>query len=239
MNNEILVRLNSKVVKRMEFDTSNIENRFMKPKKDKSKKSKSQKNTSSMSDEEREYLIDVYEDEDIPLTARAERLGITSTNGAKIKNELLRKNLVIEYEVKVGGLKKFLKITHKGCKYLKVAPPKQEGKGSHAHRFCQRAVFNHFRDFLGLKAKIEGSKKGKCADVAVIEENGKSLAIEVALTPKNEMRNIKEDLKVGFDRVLVVCRNPMVKREVENRMKEALTDEEKVRVETCLLTQFL
>ena len=130
-----------------------------------------------------------------------------------------------------------LEITEAGYKYFKIKNPMQQGKGSSEHKYWQRRILsNHYES--GRKAKIEWYLNGKSADLGVVMD-GKLMAVEVALTPKNEMRNIKEDLDVGFHSVLVACRNSKVKQEVDKRINENLGEEEKERVATCLLTDFI
>ena len=75
-------------------------------------------------------------------------------------------------------------------------------------------------------------------DVTVAKEGGKMTAVEIALTPKIEMRNSKEDLAVGFDKVLIACRNKKVKEEVERKIEESFDDKDRVKIQICLLTDF-
>jgi hypothetical protein len=80
--------------------------------------------------------------------------------------------------------------------------------------------------------------KGKLVDIAVMNENKDTLAVEVALTPKNEMRNITADLAVGFDKVIIACKNPRVKTEIDNSISEYLDDDSKSKIETIFLYEF-
>lgn len=224
---------------RIKLDLSSIDNRYVRSGKQKPKKDEPKDDSSRLSVQAEEYLRDILDDPDVPVTSRGDRLGYTSHMTNKIKNELIGKGLVRQYEVNLGRVNKLLEITEAGCAYLKIEMPKQQGKGSAEHRYWQRRLLSHFHNSMGLKAKIEEHRKEKFVDVAVIEGDGKFLAVEVALTPKNEMRNIKEDLAVGFNKVLVACRNKKVKEEVERRIEKSLDDEERGKAETCLLTDFL
>ena len=103
MSEIIVERLKAMVVPRIPLDIDKIESRFIIQNQNKSKKKKRE-----LSGEERMYLKDVYKDRDIPLTARAESLGLSSHISTKIKNELVKRGLVEEYEIKINGIKKNL-----------------------------------------------------------------------------------------------------------------------------------
>lgn len=238
MTTTILERLKSNVVPRIKLDLSTIESRFKKPERQKKKKEESNNDPSRISPQAEEYLRDVFDEPDVPVTARGDRLGYTSHITTKVKNELISKGLVKQYQVNLGRVNKFLEITEAGYSHLKVEASGHQGKGSPEHRYWQRKVLYHYKNSLGLKAKIEGQRKNKLVDVAVMEEDGKLLAVEIAITPKNEMNNIKLDLEVGFDHVLIACKNKKVKDEVERKIAAYLNVEDKLKVTTCLVTEF-
>lgn len=234
MKDQLLSKLLSKVKPRIELDWNKINHRFI-PKKDNTSKH----GLSKLSAEAEVFLKDILEESDVPITTRGGRLGYTSHMTNKVKNELIRRGLVTEYQVSLGRINKFLEITPAGYTYLKVQAPKHKGKGSPEHRYWQRRILHHYQNNLGLKAKIEGQRGEKLVDVAVMEEDGTLLAVEIALTAKNELRNIKEDLAVGFHKVLIACKNKRVREEVEKKVAESLNDEDKRKVAICLLTDFL
>ena len=192
-----------------------------------------------LSSQAEQYLKDILRDPDIPFTTRGDRFGYTAHMTNKVKNELISKGLVNQYEVNLGRVNKLLEITEAGYAYLKVEPRKQRGKGSSEHKYWQRRIRCHYQDSLGLKAKIEGHRNKKLVDLSVTEEDGKLLAVEIAITAKNEIRNIREDLNVGFDKVMVACRNKKVKQQVDKKIEENLDSALRASVETCLLTDFV
>ena len=88
----------------------------------------------------------------------------------------------------------------------------------------------------GIRATIEMCLKGKQCDVGVMK-NGIMNAIEVALRPDNEPRNVLANLhQAGFEKVVVACKNTKVRQSVQKRLKAVLSPQDAKRVQVILLS---
>ena len=122
MDNTLLERLNANVVPRIKINNG----------------------SPWLSQKAKEYLIDIFDDPDVPVTTRGDRLGYNAHMTTKVKNELIRKGLVKQYQVNLGRANKLLEITEFGYIYLDMTP-KHKGKGGPEHRYWQRRVLKYYQ----------------------------------------------------------------------------------------------
>lgn len=220
-----------------------------KPKSDEPLKAKTEDTSkrdkdAALSEEMRDFLQSVLDHPDLTTTQRRDHLGLSTYKNDRIKKAVLEQGLAEEIAINLGhatrGNVKFLELTARGYEALgKESPASRPGNCSPEHWWYQRAIARWY-DAQGITAKIEHCLNGKRADVAVMRR-GKVTAIEVAITPKNEVVNVRKDLEAGFDAVLVACKNAKVKAAVEERLWPALDDAQRRKVKVTMLSrgQFL
>jgi len=113
-----------------------------------------------------------------------------------------------EYRIARRGRKsKFAVLTGKAYAFLGEKPP--AGKGGFYHCFCQDIIYRWLTE-KGIKAKIEAPiKKGSPKTCDVLARSGEQglKAYEVTLHFDNLLDNIREDIAVGADEVVVVTRD--------------------------------
>jgi hypothetical protein len=177
----------------------------------------------AISDDERGYMESIIDEPNLSVTARAKRLGLSADKSTKLRNGLIAKALVHEFSVDLGmefgGRVKMLRLTDDGYKALGETPPKPlpKSQGSLEHIWWQVHIANDYAE-RGYRANIERQINGKAADVGV--SNGKEIvAVEVELSPKNVVYNLKADIDAGFSRVIVACKNQRIKNESERQIK--------------------
>ncbi len=203
----------------------------------------SEKQEQEMSKDAWQLLVDINKNQVSPLSERYERLGLSACRGNKAKNELKNKGYVKEEEVKAGGKggrPKLLEPTEKGTSHLLLngeEPIGKNGKGSLKHRYWQQKVKEYFEEW-GCKADIELFIGKKSVDVAVFCPNKKTIAIEIAMSPYYELENIKKDVRLGFDQIIIACRNPQTKTLVEKAWNSHKGENKSEKVRFCLLKQF-
>jgi hypothetical protein len=190
---------------------------------------------------EREYLESIPEAPNLTITGRRDYLGLSTYQSNHLKRLLLEKGLIEQFSLNLGrqtgGIIKLLELTAAGYRIL---GQKQENRRpqncSAEHWFWQRAIATSFQS-LGYPVEVEMALDGIRADVGFLKD-GKRIAIEVGITTKNEVANVQRDLAAGFDEVVVACRNLMVRRAIEDRLKDLLSAEQWKQVSLLELCDF-
>jgi len=182
----------------------------------------------TLSEEERDYLQNVYEFPNLCLTGRKEKLALSADKSTRVKNSLVGNGLVVEFSVDLGkdfgGRVKMLMLTKKGYEVMGETgendfSPKQ---GSFEHTWWQTYIARDYAQ-RKFKANIERVLNGKSADVGV-QRGNEIVAVEVELTPKNALHNFKADIDAGFARVILACKNQNVKNQVEKKVNAFIKD---------------
>ena len=139
---------------------------------------------------------------------------LTAGTGSRISKQCEKNGLIEIVKPSFGrGCPRYPVLLEKAYKKLGIKEKKFYGKGAgKEHLLYQHLIANHFSK---LKPVIELNRNGKFIDVGIIN-NGKLIAVEVAMTPANEKVNIEKDImltKASF--VAVACRNEKVLEAVE------------------------
>jgi hypothetical protein len=168
-------------------------------------------------------------------------LGHSTYKNDKIKKALAGKGLIEEFTVNLGhatkGIIKLLEIKMKGYEVLRMkAPPSREHRCSAEHWFWQRNIADYYKS-KGFHTEIEMSIRGKRADVGFLMD-GMTVAVEVGLSPKNEVVNVQKDLEAGFDKILVACKTTKIKRAVQERLEGLISEDDWKKVKLILLSNF-
>ena len=205
------------------------------------------KKESKLSDEEREYLKSIIEYPNRSVTARGEKLfGFSADKRTRIKRNLLDKKLIDEFTVGLGrpfgGRVKLLRLTDKAYDILGKKPVKKDPgllqRRSSEHIWWQEHIARDY-SARGYQAIIEKQMNGKSADIGVVKNN-EVVAVEVELSPKNAITNLKQNIDAGFTRTIIACKNKSTKKEIETKLtsffKKNLTYQDKATV--ILLTDF-
>lgn len=194
-----------------------------------------------LSEEEWAYLDHAFQRPNRTVTQRAEELGLSASAANRIRKGLEERGLVVSFAVnlgsRTGGNVTLLDVTEAGCAELgKKRRYRRAENVSAEHWWWQRNICGFARG-RGLDARTEFALNGKRADVGFMQD-GQARAYEVELSPKNAIRNVKEDLRAGFARVIVACKNGNVRKAIDSRLAEALSDDERACVTLMLLSEF-
>lgn len=157
--------------------------------------------------EERFFIETISKNPDMFVTQIYKTLGFSGYKGDKIKENLIKKGIIVQKETragKKGRLAKVLELTNKGCSILEKNP--LAGKGGLSHKHLQ-LTFKEQAELYGWKAKIEEKIVGtsESVDVGLIKDDIK-VAIEISSTTKadQEAQNIRKCLDTGYDYILCV-----------------------------------
>lgn len=195
----------------------------------------------ALSQEERELLESILDRPLLSATQRRDYLGMSTYGYDRLKKGVLKNDFAEELTINLGaktrGTIKLLELTTAGHEALdRTAPKPRPANCSGEHWWWQRRIAAWYRG-QAMTAETEMNRAGKRADVGVIID-GRAVAIEVALTPKNEAANVQQDLKAGFGTVIVACKNARVKAAVYRRLQGALDEAQARHVRLMLLAEF-
>ena len=173
-----------------------------------------------------DYLKSILDKPNFSVTARGTKLfGWSSNKMTKLKKILMDMGLLHTFTVDLGrefgGRVMLIRLTDEGYKALKRRPP--EGQfGIHLRESLEHLWWKEQiqKDYAarGYKAEIEKELNGKQTDIGVTKGD-EIVAVEVELSPKNAVSNLKRNIEAGFTRTLIACKNYRVKQEVEKKVK--------------------
>jgi len=91
----------------------------------------------------------------------------------------------------------------------------------------------------GYKATIEKEVNGKNVDV-VLEKDKESIAVEIAVTDKHEIVNVRKDIfKAGFSKVVIIGKDKNVVLAVKKKLGAEFGTDILSKVTCCLLSDFI
>ena len=195
-----------------------------------------------LSEEAKIFLIDTVKHPYRSVVERTVLIGFSNYKSNNVVRELEIKGYAVKRKI-VTGLRGrpvvLLDPTRKGWNHLQGLGIKQSrsGKGGIIHNFWQHVVKKHAQS-KGKKAIIEPNTKGANTDVLFIDQNGQRTAVEIALSSKNQIENIRRDLEY-FDRVMIAAETKTLLSKIEDEAKKTFSDEELKSVGFCLLQDFL
>ena len=166
-------------------------------------------------------------------------LDLNYRKGNAAKNEAIRKKLLTQHRFhsgRRGGQAVLLEPSATAFAMFKL-PPVYENPGF-LHRYLQHQVKETMTK-QGFRATLEKSVKGKSIDV-VLERDSEKVAVEIAVTDKHELVNIRKDIfQSGFKRVVIIGKDKKVVAAVEKKMNSAFDSDVLSKVRCCVLADFI
>jgi excisionase family DNA binding protein len=197
----------------------------------------------SLLKEEMDYLESIIREPFLPVTERDKRLGISGWKGNKLRERLIRKD-VIEKELintgKRGGIITLVKTTINGgaiAESLGMRANGQKGKGSFTHQFWAHVIKTFYERTGEAKPSIEDDSLGKAADL-LLDFGNRKVAVEIAIHD-NECSNVSKDLEVGFGEVWVCTETEEMMEKVKRSLAEKIGSEILGKVRFRLLNEFI
>jgi hypothetical protein len=166
-------------------------------------------------------------------------LGFNYRDGNEAKTTAIKKNLLIQHDFHSGkrGGKIVLLEPAKTAYAMFKLPAEYENPGF-LHRYMQYQVKKAMAA-QGYKATIEKDINGKSIDV-VLEKDDESIAVEIAVTDKHEVINVRKDIfKAGFSRVVIICKDKNVVLAVKKKLDVEFGTDILSKVICCLLSDFI
>jgi hypothetical protein len=166
-------------------------------------------------------------------------LGLNYRDGNDAKSFAIKSNLLVQQEFhsgKKGGKTVLLEPTKTAYAMFKL-PPEYENCGF-LHRYIQFKVKGGMTA-KGFKATIEKTINGKAIDV-VVEGDNVMTAVEIAVTDRHEVVNLRKDIfQAGFNKVVIICKDKDILSAVKKKISSAFDSDILSKVKCCLLAEFL
>ncbi len=164
-------------------------------------------------------LEDVLTYPDDGIRIRYRRLGLSVGTGNRLKRQLLDQGWLEDQVVELGRTRRLL---------LRLTPQGKEALGLEAagperpaliHEYWKRYYAQRFQE-QGYRVRLEAPRTSGRVDVLAVKD-GRSIAIEIETGKSDVVRNIKQDLVSGFDKVLAVATDRAAFEKTEKQLAQA------------------
>ena len=149
---------------------------------------------------------------------RYQRLGLSVGTGNRLKEQLLDQGWL---DTQVGCLGKTRKVllglAKEGKQALGLGARTPE-RASLVHEYWKRFYAQRFQE-QGYKVQMEAPRKSGNVDVLAVKD-GESVAVEIETGKSDIVKNVKQDLLSGFDKVLVVATDEKALEKVEQKLAQ-------------------
>ncbi len=193
----------------------------------------------TLSEEEKAFLVDIYQHPLAGVVKRYGRLGVSKRKGNEIKEKLENENFIRTVDIStLRGRIKLFEITEKGQQSITPLgyKPKSWRKGGVEHQYWQYKVTQYYA-YEGYKVTENYSLgNGKEIDI-VVEKDAKKIAIEIETGKSDIMANIEKCQ--GFDKVLCLVLTSTLQAKVQNCLKEYLKSNIAENIQVFYIKDFL
>lgn len=172
-------------------------------------------------------INDIYEFPYDGVDVRYKRLRLSADKGTRLKDQLEYAGLVTGHVVRIGNTRRIvLRLTSRGKELLgfeeEVGEWGKRSAESMLHEFWKNAYAERFR-MIGYKIEVEASRpRGIPGRVDVLATRaGESVAIEVETGKSDVVLNVKQDLRAGVGKVIVVATDKPALEKVERELARA------------------
>ena len=164
------------------------------------------------------FLEDVLRHPDDGVKERYKRLGLSAGKGNRIKEQLLDQGWLETQVVELGRTRKVLLRLAKAGKEALGLDGRNPECASLVHEYWKRLYAQRFKE-QGYRVRLEAPRKSGNVDVLALKD-GKSIAIEIETGKSDIVRNVKQNLLSGFDKVLVVATDEKALGKVEQKLAQ-------------------
>jgi len=175
----------------------------------------------------------------LPISRYYDLLGLNYREGNTAKNSAIQKKLLLQHDFhsgRRGGKIVLAEPTGAAFAMFKL-PPMFENPG-YMHIYLQDSVKGPMTA-QGWKVSIEKCVNGKNIDV-VLERDNERVAVEIAVTDKHEVINVRKDIfQAGFDRVVIIGKDRKTVSAVGNKICAAFSIDILSKVRCCVLADFI
>lgn len=191
--------------------------------------------------EKLDVLLNINKFPYLPLEERMKQLEYRSkSTWTNLIDQLVAEEYVKKVDVSLGykkGKIVLLELTKKGAETIGTQDISPKGKGSIEHRFWQNQIKEIIEKEKTAQAWMEYNHSGKLIDVFAIKD-GKGIAYEVAMSPGYEITNIKKDIEICTE-VVVVCKNQIIMDQIRSQCGKTLSFSDLEKLSFLLVSDFV
>jgi len=175
----------------------------------------------------------------LPISRYYDLRGQNYREGNTAKKTAIQKKLLIQHNFhsgKRGGKTVLLEPTRAAFSMFQL-PPMYDNPGF-MHRYLQDSVKGPMAA-QGWKVSTEKCVNGKNIDL-VLERDNERVAVEIAVTTKHEVLNVRKDIfQAGFDMVVIIGKDRKTVSAVEKKIIAAFGKDILSKVRCCVLADFI
>jgi hypothetical protein len=203
------------------------------------KSSKQNHNGFNLTNQEKSYLQSIWNNPNLNMTERGNQFGHTTDKNNKIKESLLNKTLVEEFTISFKKrTSKFLGLTDKGYLAIGKQTPVEKTYCTSVEHYWWQLNIAGFYIKKGIQVEIEKMVGNTRADVALMNNDGEMIAMEVELSAVNCCSNVRKDLDAGYIQVIEAVKNNKLKKDIEDKLRKNFSPTELKKVKTMTLNEF-
>ena len=167
-----------------------------------------------------EFIYDILTHPFDGVRQRYRRLSLSDKKGHQLKEDLVHQGWLESEVVEQGQTRKvLLRLTKYGKETLGIDSQKTARQESIIHEYWKNFYAHRFSE-RGYKVAMEAPRKSGNVDVLAVKD-GKSTAIEIETGKSDIVRNVKQNLLSGFDRLLIVATDEKALGKVEREIAKA------------------
>ncbi len=164
-------------------------------------------------------IEDVLTHKDDGVKVRYERLGLRSETGTRIKEQLIGRGWLEGHVVPIGRTRKLILRLTKDAREALGLGVGGNGRESLVHEYWKRWYARRFKE-QGYHVETEAQRVGGRVDVLATKE-GQRIGIEIETGKSDAVSNVRNGLREGFDKVVLIAVNKSALRNVEARLLKA------------------
>lgn len=165
------------------------------------------------------FLEDVHARPDDAVTARYQRLGLSPATGQRLKERLVRESWLEEAVIPIGNSRKVVLRLSKHAAEMKGSADSSSRRGSIVHEYWKRFHARRL-EAAGCRVTLEATRHGGHVDVEAVNDSGR-IAVEIETGKSDVVSNVRNCLRSGFSRVIVVATDEAALAIVERQLGAA------------------
>ncbi len=165
------------------------------------------------------FLEDVLAYPDDGIRRRYARLHLSAGTGNRLKECLLTEGWLEDQVVDLGRTRKLLLRLTKAGKQALGVDTENPGRESLVHEYWKRFYAKRFRE-QGYAVQLEAPRSSGNVDV-LAEKRDERIAIEIETGKSDIVRNVKQNLRSGFSKVIVVATDEEALAKIDQELGRA------------------
>jgi len=155
--------------------------------------------------QERDLLMDIWQNPSSAIGQRYDRLGLSCYIGNKVQKSLASRGLISSSCVIIrNGRIKILTLTEEARKVLGIEPAESDRHGGPEHRYWVNRVAEHLRAHGYEVAEEFPLGNGRAVDVLATKA-GRRIAFEIETGKADALANIRKCIEARVDKIIVVA----------------------------------